>query len=241
MDHMVENLFKALRGGKVYLRPRNFRVTHRLDDVNGLMFLRRQYDLFLLDRDCTLQEYHGKERVRKFETTLQMIRDMSEIISNSSFETFMRIREIYRDFPVNKLVTFLGSGDLSLLRVEDGKLSVFNYNLEQHTFADETSTFVGPNESLAFPIDYSYDKPNPAVIDAVVRFNIERGKIPIDPKALMVGDAYLTDIVAGNRAGIDTARVKPYEPGSNPFGLRLVRRVDSLFGAVMSNDRRWDW
>ena len=55
----------------------------------------------------------------------------------------------------------------------------------------------------------------------------------------MVGDRYLTDIVAGNLAGTDTALVQPYEPMSDKFGLVLTRYLlDVPIGGIMSRLHR---
>ena len=51
----------------------------------------------------------------------------------------------------------------------------------------------------------------------------------------MVGDWYLTDIVAGNLAGIETARVRPYKPLTDKLDLIATRYLlDSPLGNVMS-------
>jgi predicted HAD superfamily phosphohydrolase YqeG len=74
-----------------------------------------------------------------------------------------------------------------------------------------------------------------------VAVNKQEGRIPrVNPRVLMVGDRYLTDIVAGNLAGIETARVIPYKPFSEDselfedIGLKFSTYFDSAIGAVMS-------
>ena len=221
-----------------YLRPSSYRVTHRLKDVRDLRKLVEQYDLFILDRDCSLQEYHGSQRVPEFENVLRYIAPASELVSNSSFKEFLKIGELYGNlFPVSKLVRFAGEGSSPfLLRFANGELSVIVYDLHEGLLADVTSRFKGPNNTLLDEISYNYRKPNPLIINAVVDFNAAERRIPAKKlKVLMVGDRFLTDIVAGNLAGVDTARVKPYRPFSDkPDLLALRYLVDSPLGFIMS-------
>ena len=234
MIYHVNTLLRALRHNLGdFKNPDNFKVTHRLSSVNDLGDFVDDYDLFLLDRDCTLQHYHGTERVLEFEETLQRISPKSEIISNSSFETFLGIRDVYGElFPINKLVRFSGFGSPHLLRILDGELLVYNSG-----FVDETSVFKGVGDSLLFDIEHDYDKPDPSVVNTVIGLNKEEGNIFENPRVLMVGDKYLTDIMAGNLAGVDTARVKPYKPLSDKFYLMLVRYfLDSPIGTIMSKN-----
>lgn len=233
------NLFRSVKHlGR--FRPRNFKVNYRLRDVNGLRELVDKYDLFPLDRDCTLQEYHGKREVPEFEETLEAIKGKSEIISNSSFRTFLGIRDVYQDLPVNKLVRFSGFGCPHLLRIEDGELRIFSYVVPSGTFSDATEELKGPNDSLVHEIEHPYDKPDPLVVRAVIDYNVFNGRVGPDPRTLMVGDAYLTDIVAGNLAGANTARVKPYKPFSNPWWLIAMRGIDSVVGTGMSRIAKYD-
>ena len=65
--------------------------------------------------------------------------------------------------------------------------------------------------------------------------NQELDRIPQkDAKILMVGDAYLTDIVGGNLAGVDTALVNPYHFFSQPLDLLIARSMDRIIGTVMT-------
>tara|TARA_Y100000034_G_C6827191_1_gene373050 strand:+ start:145 stop:876 length:732 start_codon:yes stop_codon:yes gene_type:complete len=242
MDNQVKNLFKSVKNGKTYYRdPKNFEVTHRLDDVNDLRDLADEYDLILLDRDCTLQHYHGTERVPEFEETLQKIAYKSEIISNSSFGTFLGIGDIYGFlFPANKLVRLSRLKYDHLLRVDDEGLRVFSYLPGLRMFYEDTCGVMIPDGSLRLEIEHNYDKPDPLVVTATIDWNIFNGKVSSDPKVLMVGDKYLTDIVAGNLAGVHTARVKPYKPTSDPLHLWPIRLIDSSVGTIMSRHDELD-
>lgn len=81
------------------------------------------YDLFILDRDCTIQEYHGKKRVPEFEETLKLIGPKAELVSNSSYDELLKIRDLYGDLmTVSKLVKLNGREDKYLLRFVKGKL-----------------------------------------------------------------------------------------------------------------------
>ncbi len=227
MADYLNTLKEALNGGlAAYLRPSSFKVDHVLDDVNDLGMVQRifKYDLFLLDRDGTLHAYHSRERVPAFEATLKVIAPRSEIISNSSYDELRRIRDVFPDIPTNKLVTFEGAADaMHLLRFEGGDLHVLRYDPATHALTDETSSFKGPDESLTARIVRNIKKPNPLVIHAVRDFNITTGRCPAEPKIVMVGDRHLTDIVAGNRAGVATAYMTPYKPFSDPLGLMFSR------------------
>lgn len=84
-------------------------------------------------------------------------------------------------------------------------------------------------------ITYNYRKPNPKIIDAVIAANQRFGNLSYyNPKVLMVGDRYFTDIMCGNLAGVDTARVKPYKPLSDKPDLIAMRAIDSAVGNLMS-------
>ena len=221
-----------------YFKPTSFRVNHRLRDINDLRNL--DYDLFILDRDCTLQGYHEKKRVSEFEETLKQIGSKSELVSNSSFNEFLKIRDIFGDvMPISKLIKFNGID--YLIRFDNNKISILRYvrDLNGVTFKDETNKFMC-GDKLLHPISYNYKKPNPLTVESAVHINIHNGRIPINSKALMVGDRYLTDIVAGNLAQpvfakVDTARVIPYKPLTDKLDLILIRYLlDSPFGTIMS-------
>ena len=208
-----------------------------LNDVNGLANLNDQYDLFILDRDGTLQEYHGSQRVTEFENVLKYIAPASELVSNSSFREFLKIGRIYSNlFPVSKLVRFSGGGESPyLLRIRKQELNILRYEQETHSLTDETSRFKGEDNALLDEIVYNDKKPNPLIIHAVIDANIQDERIPENPKTLMVGDRYLTDIVAGNLAGVDTAMVRPYLPLFDTLSLILTRYLlDLPIGFVMS-------
>ena len=215
-----------------YLKPSMYCVTHRLDDVRGLRSL--DYDLFILERDCTLHGYHGKKRVPEFEETLKMISSRSELVSNSSYDELLRIRDVFGDImPVSKLVNFEGYDCPFLLRFVCGRLSVLEV-ISDTTIRDATHR-MSQGDKLFGSITYNFKKPNPKIIEAVITANIALDRIPEQPKVLMVGDRYLTDIVAGNLARVDTARVRPYKPLTDKSDLILVRyALDSPVGNLMS-------
>jgi len=214
-----------------YFKRDSYKVTHRLKDVNGLAGL--DYDLFILDRDCTIQEYHGKKRVPEFEETLKLIGPKAELVSNSSYNELLRIRDLYGDLmPVSKLVKFTEHQDPYLLRFIDGKLNILSMSW-LGGYSDVTPLF-SQDDTLFLDPSYNFKKPNPEIINEVVAANIFEKRIPENPKVLMVGDRYLTDIVCGNLAGVDTARVKPYKPLSDKPDLIAMRVIDSTVGNIMS-------
>ncbi len=221
------------------LRPSSYMVTHRLDSVNDLPELMGEYDLFFLDRDCTLQEYHGDSIPEEFAEAIQTIAPMSEIISNSSFDEFLRLGGIFSSImPVNKLVLLKShiGGMPNLLRIEDNVLKLFCYSPSEGTFTDESRAYGNLEHALGNHITYNFKKPDPLVLHALLDYHgRSRDTVTSIPKALMVGDRYMTDIACGNLAGIDTAKVKPYMPGSDPFGLKIGRYfLDTPVGAIMS-------
>lgn len=214
-----------------YFRPSLYHLNHRLDDVCGLSGL--DYDLFILDRDCTLHGYHATKRVPEFEETLKEIGSKSELVSNSSYNELLKIRDVFGDvMPISKLVNFNGFTQPFLLRFIDGKLSVLK--IYDSGVSDVTS-IMSQGDTLFGSIVYNFKKPNPKIIDAVITANKAAKRIPDQPRVLMVGDRYLTDIVAGNLAGVDTARVKPYKPLTDKPDLIAVRYVlDSPLGNILS-------
>jgi len=222
---------QALKEHKAdYKKPSSFKVTHRLDSVNDLAKLKDDYDLFIHDRDCYLTGYHAPEREPIFEDVLQEIAPKSELVSNSNYNEFLKIGEIFSDlFPVSKAVKFTESGDTSyLLRIVDNELHILRYNSDTNEFIDETSILKGNNEKLLDDISYNYKKPDPHILDLVINQNIQEGRIPEDPRVLMGGDRYLTDIVAGNLAGVDTALATPFKPFSDKLVLIAVRYLYDL-------------
>jgi hypothetical protein len=223
---------QALKRFSLYLTLRNYQVTHRLADVNALP--RLDYDLFILDRDCTLHGYHAKERAQEIEDTLRRIGHRSEIASNSSFDETRRIRDIFGALmPVSKLVRF-GDGLPQLLRFESGLLHTYGY-LERSMLTEETTGKYSNGDALLDKITYDYRKPDPRILEAIIAVNKNIGRVPEHPRVLMVGDSYLTDIVAGNAAGADTALVEPYKPFSAPLELVLIRYLlDKPLGGIMS-------
>ncbi len=220
------------------LNPKNYRVNHRLKTVNGLESIASNYDLIILDRDCTLQPYHSSERVPEFESTLQSLVGKSELVSNSSYNEFLRICEIYGNLmPINKLVKFAGEEDPYLLRYENGRLKAYKYSPTDHKLIDATSETIGEDNALKREISYNYKKPDPLVIQAVIDY--KKKSLGKKPNTLMVGDRYLTDIAAGNLAGIDTAKVKAYKPFSDKISLVLTRYLlDYPLGGFMSRISR---
>ncbi|MGV8151143.1 MAG: HAD hydrolase-like protein [Candidatus Woesearchaeota archaeon] len=214
-----------------YLNKSSYKVTHRLKDVTGLVGL--DYDLFILDRDCTLQEYHGKKRVPEFEETLKLIGPKAELVSNSPYEELLRIRDLYGDLMnISKLVKFYSSEKIHLLRFEKGKLKIY---VSTSIGEIDNTENMSIGDTLFETISYNYKKPNPEIIKKVIEINQSIERIPHNnPKVLMVGDRYLTDIVCGNLAGVDTARVKPYKPLSDKPDLIAMRVIDSMIGNFMS-------
>ncbi len=178
-----------------YFKPSSYHVNFRLHDIRDLQNF-SLFDLYILDRDCTLQGYHAKTRVPEFEKTLKAIGQKSELVSNSSYDEFLRIRDIFGDImPVSKLVKLYGTGSPYLLRFTDGKLSIFL--IDRPVITDGTSILL-QGDKLLGKIEYNYKKPNPKIIEAVININKVKERVPKNPRILMVGDRYLTDIVAGN-------------------------------------------
>ncbi|MBI5391238.1 HAD hydrolase-like protein [Candidatus Woesearchaeota archaeon] len=230
---------QALNGGvRRFFTPQNYRVTHHLEDVRSLEPLVAEYDLIILDRDCTLQPYHGRQRVADFEPILEKIAEKAAIVSNSDFEEFKRIGQLYGHlFPIHKLIGISEEPESTfLLNYQNGEISLWYYNPPQHMLHDATPEFLEGNQfKEGVTITHHYKKPDPLPLRAVRDLRIHRKKIsPINPKILMVGDSYWTDIMAGNLAGFDTARVVPYMPASQPFVLRFLKTpLDSVAGYVM--------
>jgi len=215
-----------------FFKRKSYKVTHRLKNVNELTSL--NYDLFILDRDCTLQEYHGKRRVLEFEETLKAIDLKSELVSNSSYEELLKIRDLYGDLmPISKLVKFNGFNNPHLIRFVDGKLTILSYN-DILGRVNDVTTLMSQEDKLFGGIRYNSKKPNPQIIKSVIATNIYTGRINENANILMVGDRYFTDIVAGNLAGIYAARVKPYKPLSDKPDLIAMRIIDSLVGNIAS-------
>jgi ribonucleotide monophosphatase NagD (HAD superfamily) len=227
-------MFQAL-GNLGRFRAANLKVNYRLDDVNGLAELVDKYSLFPLDRDCTLQGYHAKERVKEFEDVLWLIAPKGEIVSNSSFDELRRIRDIYGDMmPVSKLVRFTDGYEKPFLIRFEPDLKVYRYDAPD--LVDVTSACELEHE-CGNKISYEYRKPYPLILHAVLDMNRQIGRLPPDGKSLMVGDRWLTDIIAGNLAGIDTAIVKPHEPFSDTPFLILSRYTVEKVAGWMSSDR----
>jgi predicted HAD superfamily phosphohydrolase YqeG len=231
-DHHETAKQALKRNIKDYLRPSSYNLTTRLESVNDLTKL--DYDLFILDRDCTLTGYHSKERAKEFEHTLQAIGPRAELVSNSSYDEFRRIGEIFSDvMPVSKLVNLRGQEGNHLLRIENGVFSVFQ--LDQGEVSEVTDQLY-VNDRFIGEIAYNFKKPDPRIIRAVVNTNVASLRVPENPRVLMVGDRYLTDIVCGNLAGVDTARVTPYKPFTDALDLIAIRYLlDSPIGNVMSS------
>jgi len=228
--HTAKQGFKNHR--EDYKEPENFHVDHHIDDINGLNSIQAKYDLIILDRDCTIQKYHGNKRVAEFERTLKNIAYKSEIASNSSFEELLNIRDVFNDIiPVSSLVKFKSSDDPHLLRFNNGHLSVYQfiYGFDSHNgsginrrIIDKTSEYA-QGDVLLDEVVERIKKPSPIIIHSIISYNTEFARVSGLPKVLMVGDRYLTDMVAGNLAGIDTCLVKPYKPMSDKMDLILFR------------------
>jgi hypothetical protein len=218
-----------------YFRPRSYRVNYRLKSVGQLSFIEEHYDLILLDRDCTLHGYHAQKRLPDFELALQGIKNKCEIISNSSFDEFCRIRDVFGDlFPVSKLVRFAYSEHPHLLRFVDGKLTVIRKDTKERALEDRSCQLCD-GDRLLDRIVYDYRKPDPQIIFTVIAANMNEQKVKEFSRVLMVGDRYLTDIVAGNLAGVHTCIVDAVDPHTETIPLLLGRLlVDIPVGAVMS-------
>jgi len=238
-----KTMWQVIFGDPVYLIfPSSYNVTHRLNDVNDLESIADNYDLISLDRDLTLHGYHDKSREKKFEKTLEKISSKAEIISNSSFSEVFRINDIFGDIiSVNKLVKLDNVDNSSyLIRFNKGEMKVLEYFPESEVVKDVTPQYSGLNpEELEKVFSYDYKKPDPLTVTSVIAAAKAEGKIPKEnPRVLMVGDRYFTDIIAGNRAGVDTAKVWPYkwtsEIKKGKIALIGIRLVDSPIGFVMS-------
>lgn len=208
-------------------------VDYFLENVNGLSELVDTFELFILDRDCTLQKYHGKKRVPEFEETLKIIGPKSELVSDSSIDEFIRIGELYSDImAVDKLVNIDEVKLPVLLRIKKGEMRAYTYNHNNVLRTIEDVTKQISSHSGKYPnITFQYAKPNPLIIQSIISINEkEEGKKILPMSVLMVGDRYLTDIVCGNLAQTNTALVKPYKPLSDPIDLILVRCYDHMYG-----------
>lgn len=235
-DHN-ETVIQAIKGHLLdYMKPSSYKVDYRIGTVCELSFLEHNYDLIILDRDCTLHGYHAKERVRDFDYVLQKIKKKSEIVSNSSYDEMKRIRDVFGFMlPVSKLVRFTGIASPCLLRFTGGELNIASYDTETGNFTDITNN-LSDGDRLLEKIAFNYKKPNPIIVKAVIDYNKFIGSVPKEKaRVLMVGDRYLTDIVCANLAGIDTAIVDPVEPHTEKLSLMLGRwLVDVPVGGLMS-------
>ena len=228
MINFIHTAGRALRNRKkFYGKKENFKVTHWFDDINDITKVEKQYQLILLDRDCTLQKDHAYERASKFEKTLQQISKKSEIVSNSSFKVFLRIGLVYGDlFPANKLVRLKGEKRLTLLRVQNDNLAAYHYDPK----TNKTTQVLLENPNLEPLIAEEFKKPEPIILKAILALHK-------NPKTLVVGDYYHTDIVCGNLAGTDTAYVTPYKPLSQNIPLILFRYLfDTPLGKLKSKN-----
>ena len=141
MNDYYQSLIQALQFLPEYAHPSSYRVTHRLETVNELLNFQEAYNLFLLDRDCTLQGYHQCDRVPEFEDTLRGIATKAEIVSNSSFDEFQRIGDIFGDvLPVSKVVQLAATNPINVyvLRLAQNGLSVLSYNPLKREVTDES-------------------------------------------------------------------------------------------------------
>jgi hypothetical protein len=236
-DHH-HTIFQAIRKHLWdYCKPSSYKVNYRFATVNQLSHIENEYDLILLDRDCTLHGYHAKERVLDFDFVLQKIKGKSEIVSNSSFDEMKRIRDVFGFMiPVNKLVRLSGVPHPCLLRFENGDLKIASYDEEEKRFTADLTGKLNNGDKLLEDITYNFKKPDPMIVKAVIGYNRLIGAIPKEePRVLMVGDRYLTDIVCGNLAGVQTAIVDPVEPHTEKLGLIAGRYlVDMPVGGLMS-------
>jgi hypothetical protein len=234
MPDYLNTVSQSRRFFREYFRPDSQRVTHRLHSINELGKLSDRYDLFILDRDGTLHEYHSKGRVPEFEDTIKLIGPKSELVSNSSYEEMLRIRDVFKnDMPISKLVKFEESIYPHLLRFENGKLNVYQFDAEHDKVTE--AKYINTEDKLHYHIVSTFKKPDPLVIKAVIAVNRTKGRIDNNSKVLMVGDRYLTDIVCGNLAGTDTALVDAYKPFSDPLALIFARyALDYPIGKIMN-------
>jgi hypothetical protein len=228
-----------------YLSPSSYKVDVALHDVNELPAVADSYDLIVLDRDCTLQRYHGEAREPEFEEVLSALGHKAEILSNSSYREFRKIGDMYSDIlPVSKLVHLRDETRPRLLRVDKGVLRAHIYTGGYVQPCEHPLDFTGivvRDNDLAVPIVHDYKKPDPVTLRAVIEENLYNGRIFHDPRILMTGDRYLTDIVCGNLAGVETALVLPYRPFTDPRDLIATRYLlDQPVGTMMrlANDIR---
>ncbi|MBW3014133.1 HAD hydrolase-like protein [Candidatus Woesearchaeota archaeon] len=192
-----------------YLNPENYKLTYRMRSVNNVLDVEGEYDLILLDRDCTLHGYRARKRDPRFERTLHSIKHKAEIVSNTSYEGFVGMRDVFGDLlPMSKLVRVGGLPRPCLLRYSEGQMKVLFYDAEQKQFEDLTAKLCD-GDVLLEKINHHYKKPDPILFQTVVEKNKCDGRVPENPKVLMVGDRWLTDIVGANLAGLDTALVTP--------------------------------
>jgi hypothetical protein len=242
MPSYLTNSFRAItRQGFEYLKPSSYRVTHRMRTANDLTKFADQYDLILLDRDCAISRYHGPAIEPEFRETLERIAAKSEIISNSSFAEFLRIGDIYSDLiPVSKLVKLKDYDTTKdvLLRIDHQQMDVINADslvvmdtlyLPKHDLSKAKRVDVTFGRHIAD----EYTKPDPLPLIAVIRY---RRQDAAATNVLMFGDRYLTDVMAGNLCGVDTAKVRSYKPLSEwkKPALFFMRPIDASTGFVMS-------
>ena len=223
---------------------RNYHVDYRLDDIMELEGIAKDFDLIVLDRDGTTGGYHASQPDGRFVKILEKIKGKSEMVSNSSYDTMIKINEIYGDLmPVAKLVRvgiFASIDDDEpddecdiLFRFVDKSLRA--YEVLDNRLMDCTDEFCTKNVPRGFSLGYfgtkhQYKKPDPRVLEAVVDLAKQEERIPKDnPRVLMVGDKYCMDVACGNRAGFKTAKVKTQGQLSD----LKEGRVDYILGRVL--------
>lgn len=238
LENELDSFRQILAFAGPLLRPRTFRVTHRLNTINDLTTIADDYDLILLDRDCTLHSYHAQHREPRFEKTLKLIGHKFELASNATPSSFFNASRIFSDlFPVSNLVVFKKTPTLAhLLRMTNQTLNVWEINPDTMAVRDVTTTHLDTSGTLSATIIKTIKKPNPLFPQAIVAVNRHLGRIPADnPRILFCGDRYLTDIAVGNLAGFDTALVRPVAPLSHPLILILIRYlIDKPVGGLLS-------
>lgn len=219
-----------------YFNPQNYRTTHQLRDIRDLTEIAERYDIIFLDRDCTTTDYHGHVP-REFSPTLKRLAPKIEVTSNSSLRQFDFMgTEVFRNwFSVSKVLQFSQTGEAPyLLRYNQGKLEVHWFDPKTKKVEDATNCLV-ENRNLKDKIvnPSRYNKPDPTVLEAIIALGQKQDPTLTSPRALIVDDRFLTGIIAGNLAGIDTAIVSPYQGGSQPPHLQATSFIDILTGKAM--------
>ena len=191
---------------------RSLRPTYHLASPVDLTeeFLRRMgIEGLLLDIDGTVMAHHALQVAPEFLAALGPHISghglPTAIVSNCDEERFAVLGQLFPEVPVVRAYsTSDGTVCRHLLR-----------GVDTHSSAALTALFNDPRTRAA-------RKPNPVLLRCALRVL----GIADPTRALMVGDQYLTDVAAANRAGMRSAKVPTFQSSSFPRVLQWGQRAE---------------